>query len=157
MIKETKNTKKVCGDCGKELPEDSRFCQYCGSSNVIDKTDITKIEIIKKCSSCGKVVPDDSKFCPYCGSGDLKDEETSVAEASTTPTVAVNKPINIVDEVKPLNNQNVTRTTPSTQRTVASAPTYKSNNKSNKGVWAAVIFVAFLGILILSDMSKPKK
>ena len=25
---------KVCANCGKELPEDSVFCQYCGSNRV---------------------------------------------------------------------------------------------------------------------------
>ena len=28
------NKKIICNDCGKTLPTDSEFCQYCGSSNI---------------------------------------------------------------------------------------------------------------------------
>lgn len=28
---------KYCKNCGKELPDDSVFCQYCGSNSVEDK------------------------------------------------------------------------------------------------------------------------
>ena len=60
-----------CNDCGKELPDDSCFCQYCGSKNikkVIPQNDNPKRIIYKRCMDCGKELPDDSEFCQYCGS-----------------------------------------------------------------------------------------
>ena len=61
--------KKKCNDCGKEVPEDSVFCQYCGSKNIVvipEKQE--KQRSFKKCMDCGEELPDDSKFCQYCGS-----------------------------------------------------------------------------------------
>ena len=48
-----------CIYCGKQLPEDSEFCVYCG--NPIEKAQTPH------CSKCGGSVPNDSGFCPYCG------------------------------------------------------------------------------------------
>lgn len=48
-----------CIYCGKQLPEDSEFCVYCG--NPIEKAQAPH------CSKCGGSVPNDSGFCSYCG------------------------------------------------------------------------------------------
>ena len=38
---------RKCKDCGKELPEGSLFCQYCGSSNIDngEEAETVKIDI----------------------------------------------------------------------------------------------------------------
>lgn len=46
-----------CPECGKNLPEDAKFCPNCG----------IKLEKKNFCPECGKQVPPDAKFCPNCG------------------------------------------------------------------------------------------
>lgn len=63
-----------CSECGKEIPEESEFCPYCGT-NLKNETEQVIEEKEKKgniCSSCKKKIPDGSEFCPYCGA-DLKE------------------------------------------------------------------------------------
>ena len=55
---------KKCINCGKELLDDSLFCQYCGS----DKIETIEKIVFKRCIDCGKELPSDSDFCQYCGS-----------------------------------------------------------------------------------------
>lgn len=53
-VKQTKTIK--CPNCGKDVPEGSKFCAECG----------TKIEEIV-CKNCGKKLAPNVKFCPECG------------------------------------------------------------------------------------------
>ena len=64
---------KKCNNCGKELPKDSEFCQYCGSKDVSEyiKTKHSTEKQHKVCGSCGKELPEDSEFCQYCGSKNI--------------------------------------------------------------------------------------
>ena len=62
------NNMKKCIDCGKELLDDSLFCQYCGSSNIQNFEDEKSKTVFKRCIDCGKELPEDSDFCQYCGS-----------------------------------------------------------------------------------------
>lgn len=50
-----------CISCGKDIPDGSRYCPYCGS------------EQVKKCSKCGYKVEADWLFCPKC-QADLKQQ-----------------------------------------------------------------------------------
>ena len=49
------------------IPDDSEFCQYCGSE--IEKPQEPKAP---KCEKCGNTLPLDSDFCQYCGNRILK-------------------------------------------------------------------------------------
>jgi len=44
-----------CKQCGKKIPDNSQFCNYCGA----------KVNNI--CSNCGTELPEGSKFCHKCG------------------------------------------------------------------------------------------
>ena len=49
--------KNRCPECNQVIPEDSKFCPYCGH----------QILVIKQCRKCGKNLSPKAKFCPYCG------------------------------------------------------------------------------------------
>lgn len=61
--------KKICGDCKRTLPNDSDFCQFCGSNKILEEK--VPVKMIKVCGTCGKVLPDDSVFCQFCGSKEI--------------------------------------------------------------------------------------
>ena len=44
--------------CGRDNPEGSAFCSFCG----------TKLEVKHLCPSCGMEVPEGARFCMHCGS-----------------------------------------------------------------------------------------
>ena len=46
-----------CPDCRHPVPNDSRFCSYCGH----------QILVISQCNACGKNLPANASFCPKCG------------------------------------------------------------------------------------------
>ncbi|WP_456325022.1 SPFH domain-containing protein [Desulfonauticus submarinus] len=57
---QTNNQQKqqlTCPDCNQPIPEDSRFCPYCGH----------QILVIRQCKNCGKNLSPTAKFCPRCG------------------------------------------------------------------------------------------
>lgn len=49
-----------CDKCGKDIPDNAKFCRFCGTE--------AKIPVrTKACHSCGKTIYEDAKFCRYCG------------------------------------------------------------------------------------------
>ena len=44
--------------CGRDNPEGSAFCSFCG----------TKLEVKHLCPSCGMEIPEGARFCMHCGS-----------------------------------------------------------------------------------------
>ena len=50
-----------CPNCKKEVPNEAKFCLYCGTQIEVDVSTI-------ECPSCHNPIPADSKFCPDCGS-----------------------------------------------------------------------------------------
>lgn len=51
----------ICKKCANEIPEESKFCPYCGQK--AEEEAPTE----KDCAICGQSYPADSLFCPYYG------------------------------------------------------------------------------------------
>lgn len=51
----------ICGNCGKQLDDDSVFCTSCGMK-------LDEIQNKKFCANCGNELDDDAVFCSKCGS-----------------------------------------------------------------------------------------
>lgn len=64
-----------CFNCGNALPDDSQFCQYCG-------TDLSKKNC---CKSCGASLSSEMDFCPKCG--------THVGEEEKGQVIYVSEPV----------------------------------------------------------------
>ena len=57
-------TPKKCKNCGKDIPEDFKFCGNCGEP-VYDR----------RCPQCSEVVPEKFRFCGKCGT-QISDDQT---------------------------------------------------------------------------------
>lgn len=60
----------LCKNCGKELPDDAKFCQYCGKEVIINTTReeiVEKLNKIRYCPNCKKQTPKSSSICEHCG------------------------------------------------------------------------------------------
>lgn len=68
-----------CNNCGKGIPDDSNFCQYCGNT----------IKRVIKCNACGKELESDSVYCRFCGLkvGSVKSKSDNSASAQVKSTV----------------------------------------------------------------------
>ena len=56
-----------CGECGKEISSESRFCPFCGKEN-------KKI----MCKSCSVNISVQNAFCPHCGSKIQREPEKAL-------------------------------------------------------------------------------
>jgi len=61
----------ICKKCGNEIPDNSIFCNVCGTKTTIDE-DVNKGKNIKegnvhKCPSCGEILKSFVGTCPSCG------------------------------------------------------------------------------------------
>ena len=81
----TANT-KLCIKCGKQIPEEVKFCNYCGASQIEAEKPIPANT--KPCISCGKLIALDDKFCMHC----------STKQIETKPCITCGK--QIAEEVK---------------------------------------------------------
>jgi len=54
-----------CINCGKELPDDAKFCSGCGKQIEAKKEEI--INTVPVCSYCGEELKPGNKFCIKCG------------------------------------------------------------------------------------------
>ena len=72
----------ICNSCGKQIPDTSKFCNYCGANNNQ-----------KICPHCGHTLPLDSVFCNYCGKNvdQESDDAPNPAEASAVSTPSNNQ------------------------------------------------------------------
>lgn len=61
-----------CRNCGKQIPDDSKFCQFCGTT-IVNGTNSnqTRTQVydgaIHKCPNCGNVLDSFDAICPSCG------------------------------------------------------------------------------------------
>lgn len=81
-----------CLNCGKELPDDAKFCSACGKENVVAGNDCTAkreqeyVGKIKKCPACGEEIPALTAICPACGH-ELNSMEVTSSLASFIQTL----------------------------------------------------------------------
>ena len=68
-----------CGKCGAEIPDDSQYCNVCG----------TKIDVNLKCDKCGVDIPKESQFCNACGT---KIDLSSIQRKDTSQNESI-KPV----------------------------------------------------------------
>ena len=54
-----------CKSCGKEIDDNSAFCQFCGTKQNENKK-ISVIENTKICSVCGEEYKSGKGYCPFC-------------------------------------------------------------------------------------------
>ena len=60
---------KYCKNCGKQLPDDAKFCVDCGTptEEASSKRRVEQAGTIYKCPNCGEVLESMTAVCPACG------------------------------------------------------------------------------------------
>ncbi|MDH3364399.1 MAG: zinc ribbon domain-containing protein [Thermoplasmata archaeon] len=60
-----------CSTCGKDVPDDMRFCGYCGKLvRPAEKPTGKQVQTAashRRCVSCGRSISWDANACQYCG------------------------------------------------------------------------------------------
>lgn len=64
------NLKKICSNCGAEMPETAVFCEKCGTKVVVPETPKKRF-----CSMCGTEISETALFCGQCGEKTTYEEE----------------------------------------------------------------------------------
>lgn len=59
----------ICTECGKEVPDDSDFCYYCGRTkeNILEKDRPRGTGAVGICARCGDDIGPNDLFCQHCG------------------------------------------------------------------------------------------
>lgn len=79
----------LCKSCGKEIPEDAVFCQYC--------TVKIENEEVQTCKNCGADLPEGAIYCPYCTvkvENEKEDDSETFEQESTVSTVESTADVN---------------------------------------------------------------
>lgn len=102
-----------CNQCGKEIPDDAKFCQECGcktntnyqelnSKEHIQQTAINEKTStissnpnipIQRCKKCSAIYPADMEFCPTCGVNEMGETRTQLSQTNNSKIAMPNKPI----------------------------------------------------------------
>ncbi len=85
---DTATNRVCCENCGKEIQENVRFCQYCGAP-------VEKKEQKKFCTQCGEVVNENESFCAMCGTPILHASHSQAPQKEVSATVSslTNNPV----------------------------------------------------------------
>jgi membrane protease subunit (stomatin/prohibitin family) len=63
-----------CPDCGRKVPDDARFCPWCGHQQLVQQ----------QCAGCAKNLPPSARFCPLCGEkADARPQERKCPHCGT--------------------------------------------------------------------------
>lgn len=108
----------ICSNCGKQLPDDTKFCPECGTP-IGGQTAPQK----KYCKFCGAQIDIECVICPVCGK--------QVEELRTQPAPVYQAPPITITNVNQNVNQNVN----------AAAVYGRAKNK-----WVAFFLCLFFGI-----------
>ena len=67
----------LCEKCGKEIPDSTKFCPYCGIE-IIKKLQSTTVpeENRPVCANCGTPLEEGALFCVSCGAHVERTEQT---------------------------------------------------------------------------------
>ncbi|CVI73956.1 Double zinc ribbon [Eubacteriaceae bacterium CHKCI004] len=84
-----------CVKCGKTIPENSKFCQYCGVSlERLKKIDIDNKNVVE-CPACGVKIKKENSFCTNCGAALQKTQKHKTEQKVRRKKQRKNKSINI--------------------------------------------------------------
>lgn len=66
-----------CSNCGKEISDDAKFCQFCGAKiqNINENLENKMEVLLKKCSVCGFEYPANKRICPNCTADNIPQEK----------------------------------------------------------------------------------
>lgn len=90
-----------CPNCGAEVPNNSAFCNSCGTKMPAKETaPAAGVQASAKCPQCGADVAADSKFCDGCGC----DLSNAAAVQSTEIPTPVNNTIPVASNIPEQSN-----------------------------------------------------
>lgn len=81
---------KYCKNCGKQLPDDAKFCVDCGTpiEETSSKRRVEQAGTIYKCPNCGEVLESMTAVCPACGY-EIRNTKASTASKEFSEKLSV--------------------------------------------------------------------
>lgn len=68
----------ICNVCGREVPDGTKFCPYCGT--LLAQNETEGQPEVHRCISCGMEIPENAMFCKYCGAKQKEGEAVFVRQ-----------------------------------------------------------------------------
>ena len=95
----------ACAECTKDIPEEAKFCPYCGADN-------REPEGPPVCLACGVVAAENAKFCSECGAGINVEDIPQPIEKSEDVISTGSPPLSeyIAPEIEPVASKQETST-----------------------------------------------
>lgn len=76
----------ICSHCGKELPDNAKFCDGCGSKVIKDNRKVHE----NRCRYCNAIIPSNASVCPYCGNEVIDKEINSYLKKMSIQLMNIN-------------------------------------------------------------------